>query len=46
MTFDDFINDLQDQFIFDIRAEPTLMEKLRKLWVKSNPQDVDNNDQQ
>jgi hypothetical protein len=46
MTFDDFINDLQDQFIFDIRAEPTLMEKLRRLWIKNNPQDVESNEQQ
>lgn len=46
MTFDDFINELQEQFIFNIRNEPTLMEKLRKLWLKNNPQDVESNDQQ
>jgi len=36
MTFEDWIDELQRQFIFDIRSEKTLMEKLRKLWEKEN----------
>ncbi len=45
-SFDQFIDELQEQFIFNIRAEPTLIGKLRKLWIKNNPQDVETNDQQ
>lgn len=36
MTFEDFIDELQQRFIFNIRNEKTLMEKLRKLWEKEN----------
>ena len=45
-SFDQFIDELQAQFIFSIRQEASLMEKLRRLWVKNNPQTVDTNDQQ
>lgn len=36
MTFEEFIDELQTRFIFDIRQEQSLMEKLRKLWEKEN----------
>ena len=45
-SFDQFIDELQEQFIFNIRSEPTLMDKLRRLWIKNNPQTVETNDQQ
>ena len=34
MTFDQFIDELQEQFIFTIRNEPTLMDKLHTLWLR------------
>jgi len=36
MTFEEFIDELQIRFIFDIRKEQSLMEKLRKLWEQEN----------
>jgi hypothetical protein len=36
MTFEEWIDELQTRFIFDIRREESLMEKLRKLWEKEN----------
>ena len=34
MTFDDFINELQEQFVFNIRNEHALMDKLHTLWLR------------
>ena len=34
--FDQFIDELQKQFIFNIRAEPTLMDKLRNVDQKQS----------
>ena len=34
MTFDQFIDELQGQFIFNIRNEQSLMDKLHTLWLR------------
>tara|TARA_R100000697_G_scaffold57352_1_gene70553 strand:+ start:576 stop:770 length:195 start_codon:yes stop_codon:yes gene_type:complete len=34
MTFDEMIDELQEQFIFNIRNEPKLMDKLHTLWLR------------
>ena len=33
-SFDEFIDELQEQFIFNIRSAPTLMDKLHTLWLR------------
>jgi len=34
MTFDEFINELQERFVFNIRNEHALMDKLHTLWLR------------
>lgn len=34
MTFDEMIDELQKQFIFNIRNEPKLMDKLHTVWLR------------
>ena len=34
MTFEEMIDELQEQFIFNIRNEATLMDKLHTLWLR------------
>ena len=34
--FEEWIAELQTRFIFNIRNDKSLMEKLRKLWEKNN----------
>tara|TARA_Y100001980_G_C14486648_1_gene264287 strand:- start:82 stop:282 length:201 start_codon:yes stop_codon:yes gene_type:complete len=34
MTFDEMIDELQEQFIFNIRNEHKLMDKLHTLWLR------------
>ena len=36
MMFEEWIDELQTRFIFNIRNNKSLMEKLRKLWEKNN----------
>ena len=34
MTFDEMMDELQKQFIFNIRNEPKLMDKLHTVWLR------------